>query len=613
MAEELSRPAVPNPLHTSITGATPTERRPETQTEEVPDPLRPKRQPTDSKTVASNTGNDRVTVDKSNGPLVPITDGSSAFIPGSTQPRIVPAPAAAPSTRDQGRDANSTDPAANGTSGPAAARPLPVTAPPQKQTPPDEHAILEEATTRQRAPLVDSYAPYIIASDTTLEDARDRLRIAIEQTRQLRAAFTDRVYSKYRVPLLPPSSMESILTRILSDPKTAQARIERQIRARQTEKEIEKREASKLNDELAVAVENAAAAGGSSESSPNPAAAMNAENAEQLMYVSAGLSTVILPERDAAKDNIDMSMYPERAPINPETGHRVRGISAAAATAGEVILDRTRKAAAMRAERVRRRKLQLKSGNRGPADNNYSRLKILSNHSAPQLAASQLKSPPPASSRQNVPAPARTILPSTTKALLAARPFGNSPLPRGKVAIAPSLANAKTIRARVQASMSLNMLLSLNSSAEDLDGKPSSATKAMVERGVAPNNSRSNFQRFQHPFPESLGFRSALASGHANRSGPPLHPSFSRLALPPLKTAKERRTLKAVKVMDGKRASSDRAVDAISCVLNQFNEASADTQETGAPAQPHTRRINEISFLHGLRSSAERSQPRTLR
>ena len=62
---------------------------------------------------------------------------------------------------------------------------------------------------------------------------------------------------------------------------------------------------------------------------------MNAENAEQLMFISAGLSLIILPEQDVS--GINMSAYSDRAPINPETGQRVRSISAAAA--GEVMLD----------------------------------------------------------------------------------------------------------------------------------------------------------------------------------------------------------------------------------------------------------------------------------
>ena len=188
----------------------------------------------------------------------------------------------------------------------------------------DEQAAIEEGIRQARAPLTDMYGSFIANTDTTLEDARRRLRTAIEQTRQLRSSFTERVYGKYRVCLRPPQTTEQILTEILSDPEYVSTQLKQEIKSLKEEKDVEKKEASKLNAEMVAATNNGEG---------NPLAAMNAENAEQLMFISAGLSLIVLPEQDVT--DIDMSSYADRAPINPETGQRVRSISAAAAAAGE--------------------------------------------------------------------------------------------------------------------------------------------------------------------------------------------------------------------------------------------------------------------------------------
>jgi hypothetical protein len=79
------------------------------------------------------------------------------------------------------------------------------------------------------------------------------LRTAIEQSRQLRSSFTERVYGKYRVCLLPPPSTEQILTRILTDPSTASSQLLAEIKDLKEEKDIEKKEAQKLNAEMMAA------------------------------------------------------------------------------------------------------------------------------------------------------------------------------------------------------------------------------------------------------------------------------------------------------------------------------------------------------------------------
>eukprot|EP00957_Ditylum_brightwellii_P089032 6780181-Ditylum_brightwellii.AAC.1 len=73
-------------------------------------------------------------------------------------------------------------------------------------------------TNKQSTLLVDTYSPYIHPDDTSLDAARKRLRTALDQTRILRAAFTDRVYKKYRVVLRPvEKSVDEIIEKITSD------------------------------------------------------------------------------------------------------------------------------------------------------------------------------------------------------------------------------------------------------------------------------------------------------------------------------------------------------------------------------------------------------------
>jgi hypothetical protein len=388
---------------------------------------------------------------------------------------------------------------------------------------------------------------------------------------------------------------------------------------------------------------------------------MNAENAEQLMFISAGLSLIILPEQDVSgMIDIDMSAYTDRAPINPETGTRVRSISAAAAAAGEVMLDRARKGSAMRVERQRRRQLKLLSGEdpENSADNNYSRLSLLSSTTAatavvPATASSTTAKPtttvPPGSSRTAVAPNANAVpLSSTTQQkaiiptpILISKTVKKPTPPKPATPTLPSPANVRAIRARVQASMSVQTLLSLNPSAEELriDGKSSASTLALIERGVGttygPNNSSSSKthqQRYRHPFPESHGARRrALTPGAAVKTTkdstvttaptPFLHPAYISMALPPLPTARERRTKKKISVLPCSKACSSRARTAIRSVLDQLmpvvkndgngtkdlrqKEANDIVDDSDKFTRPRKRRITEISFLHGLQNFGE--------
>ena len=82
----------------------------------------------------------------------------------------------------------------------------------------DPQVAAEQVLESQRRPLTDLYGPALVPQDTCLADARKRLETAIGQTRQLREAFTRRVYDKYRVCLKPPPSVETIIKNIREDP-----------------------------------------------------------------------------------------------------------------------------------------------------------------------------------------------------------------------------------------------------------------------------------------------------------------------------------------------------------------------------------------------------------
>jgi hypothetical protein len=419
------------------------------------------------------------------------------------------------------------------------------------ETTDDTHAV-DDSLQRLRAPLTETYAPYIQPSDTSLKDARDRLRTALEQTRQLREGFTDRVYKKYRVLLRPvPKSLDSIVDPIVADPAAASRKLQEEINQIKEEKDIEKKEAQKL-----AALK--APVGPDGAPLPN-ASAIAAETAEQLAFITSGLSLVVLPEDDVDENEIDLSKYKYRGPTNPETGQRVGGISAAAAAAAEALLDRVRRGAAMRIERQRRRQLQLLTGETSESDTARS---IMFPSSLHLMSSSD---------------PARRIPERPTPVAKAAKgPLGtrvSAPFS------SPSAAKAN------RASLSGGALLSLNPSSEDMkpDGKTSAATAALISRGVGVI--RPIQQRWRHPHPESLGGRGvslgAVSSGKKCSASDPLYssvvgptvPEYIARSLPPLPNPKSFSELKPVKVHDVSLAGTDRARIAVQAVLGQFMEA----------------------------------------
>lgn len=234
-----------------------------------------------------------------------------------------------------------------------------------------------------RTPLSDMYQPYIQPTDANLEDARKRLQTALEQTRTLRMAFTDRVYEKYKILLkLQSLALETkdIVDLINKDPKGYFESLTKDVDVMNAEKELEKKEACLINAQLTGGGVNNDMCGSSDGKNPSissiandqpsklmiddhnaPSSGIDAsetnitpsmlalfhgvENAEQLSWYTSGLSLVILPEDNLNEsyEQIEERQIKYRSPIDLETGCRVKDISPAAAVAGSVMLDRVRK------------------------------------------------------------------------------------------------------------------------------------------------------------------------------------------------------------------------------------------------------------------------------
>jgi len=341
-----------------------------------------------------------------------------------------------------------------------------------------------------------------------------------------------------------------VISNIESDPLAAFNKLKDGIASIKEEKEIEKKEAAKLNAELSVA----------------DAGPFNVDNAEQLMYISAGLNLVILPEQDMLSQLDQIKLYKDRGPINIETGQRVKGISQAAATAGEVMLDRTRKAAAMRLERQRRRQLQLLQGEapEEPGESSYSRLSILSKatHTDARNAATATITAAAALKHHSnthsisITAPMRepnisassgiTLFGNTSSSAAMAQPKSATPaaltapskIPNHRSSVASKTAASATIattttkssRSRSQSNVPFHLQLNLNPAAEEIN-KPTvqsadggskdyitAATSALIARGVGAtststtggggsSSNKTMQQRLRHPHPESAGGR----------------------------------------------------------------------------------------------------------
>jgi hypothetical protein len=471
------------------------------------------------------------------------------------------------------------------------------------------------------------------------------LQIALDQTRQLRAAFTERVYGKYRVCLQPPPQTQDIIKTLKDDPSGMHRKLVLELKRITDEKNAEKRESQKINSEIVSQPPKSAlstpadvpagsntttaasigAPSGSNNNTPASTTTSNADSAEQNLYVTSGLSLIVLPEDDISE--IDMSMYRDRAPINPKTSQRVRGISAAAATSGKLMLERARQGKVARADREKQLPQKVGHQPHNFFDSNY--YSRSSQFTSVGTAVTSISKQSPSSMARNPPSTTQKTKPKTIpsrsrgsqkagegrKTAVAKRTV--TPKATVKVPAGQTAAGAKAIRARVQTPMTVQTLLNLNPIHEELrtDSKYSAATLAMMERGVGtfqgPTTQyhKNTPHRFKHPFPDSLGGRRrpiTSAGGVADSS----NAANLQLTLPPIPSVKECRRHKNISVLPRIEAGTTRAMLSIRKILDQFtpsaNKAavaieSIVTQENPLLGRPKKhRKISEIGFVRGL-------------
>ena len=179
----------------------------------------------------------------------------------------------------------------------------------------EDDADRDEIISSERTALEDAYGPYIHPTDMCLDDARKRLRIAIEQTRILRESFNDQAYERFRVVMRPaPTSIDEIVDPIEEDPTAAVATLRENSQARQVEKEKEMRQSQQTGIP-----------------------------SEELSYVADGLDLVVLPDDEETDNEVDLEQYPENGPIDPETNQRREGFNSATVAAVEQLFERIKR------------------------------------------------------------------------------------------------------------------------------------------------------------------------------------------------------------------------------------------------------------------------------
>jgi hypothetical protein len=415
--------------------------------------------------------------------------------------------------------------------------------------------------------MSEQYGPFCRPADLSVQHARNRLLAALQQTYKLRRAFTDRVYEKYRVCLIQPRPVAALRAELARDCLATLTRVTTEISVLQEEKETEKKIATAIPWE---------------------------SESESLSYYAAGLNLIILPEQvDVAAEDLEGCV--ERCPTDPVTGQRAKNMSQAAATAGDAMLERKRKALVVRLEHRRLAHLGDANSTTSAATTgihlNTSRPRISS------IAATMLTSQPsieartPAISSSTKTAP-RSTTPSTTN--------------RANGATLSAVVAGKAGRSRAPSGLSAATLLSLNPSAEEISktpetGKASAATMALVARGgvrAIANSNKMTQQRLQHPYPESLGGRRRSSMNSPRKEAPaganstsrsvpqtipqpvpePFLQSYLQLTLPPLPAAKERLERKPLQVFPASDASTKRAMDSVRIVLGLFGGTSHTTE-----------------------------------
>jgi len=467
-----------------------------------------------------------------------------------------------------------------------------------------EESTSDEEAKQARLPLVSRYGSFIHPTDTSLAEARRRLRVAIDQTRRLRIAFTERVYEKYRVILYPPpSNIDRIVDNIIAHPAEIHSKLQQQIQDLKAEKEVEKKEAQRLT---------AAGVFNTSNSDAKPASSPSVETAEQLAYIGAGLSLVILPEQVIKDPEIDLGKFQHRGPTNPETGQRVSGISQAAAAAAEVLLDRVRRAMTLRSERQRRQ--QLNSENKPGSVNEPNIDSMLPHYSL--LSA---------------------VIPSASSKIKASEHHvivNHSSTYNKKSSKGPGISQQilkKHSRAPIQVGITGTSMLTLEPLVEDLDsgGKLSSSTAGLILCGAGCRSNQSKWKSQYATFND--GRRQGIASntkklGDSSKLQPGLGTDNNRdSSTSHLDKNVEEEVI--FPVMDREKVTTIRAKRAVELMLSQFvskDDGEAFVTKLDSKSEPderelsihnvstrkhkdkcRARRATEIGLIHGLQHSIQ--------
>ncbi len=444
------------------------------------------------------------------------------------------------------------------------------------------------------------YPPFILPTDQSVDDARHRLKTAIEQTRVLREAFTERLYEKYRVVLRPvPKSDHEVINSLTTKPKIMYQQLMQQIGVIQAEKDAEKKIAQQINSQLSAANAN----NNSAEAAAILGGLTGIDNAEQLGWFGAGLNLVILPEEDINEVELQARGIKERSPIDPETGQKVKDLSSAAAVAASAMLDRVRKGAEMRSHRIRKQEAGGFSGSDGGTAGGFL--------STASSSASYLSSP--AGVKPYAYSSSSSVRHSSTRGT-DSQSSGVGGSSSGKFSKGSKITG------------SLASLLSISPDAEGMrpNRKLSAAAYALMQSKAKKmeedcNNSASgtvggSYQPYhtRHPFPQSKGARSisyGQIQGHSMQ-----HP----FSLPTLATANDRRRLIQARSLNNENADTNndttRAkskphrmthVDcALKSVVEQFVDGTSqqtgkDSSETNKPPRLRLKRkVSEIRVLH---------------
>jgi hypothetical protein len=338
-----------------------------------------------------------------------------------------------------------------------------------------------------------------------------------------------------------------------ADPRAYFERITHEIHVLKEEKDAEKKYSSKLQSEVSTVAGTSASLD-------------LGITAEQILYVTAGLNLIILPEHDV--DPSVAASYPEREPI--VRGEKARGISHAAALAGEAMLDRARKATALHIERQQRRRL---AGD----DARPTAFDLIQHARLAAVATIPMAGMPTAVSSS------ASILPPT-KVSTGRQGSSKQASGKGGKGGARSSSRNPTQNAVAAASSMLSntTLLSVAPLADQVstaNGKLAASTSALLARSCILKTTQ---QRLRHPYPDSMGGRRRANSSKKDE----FLQSHLTLTLPPLPSTRERLERKPQPVSTEPPA---RAANAVRDIFKLFDGKS----------------VSKIQLMSGIRKLSE--------